>query len=140
MSAREGVAGRGSQFSRGLQAKRTALAVGPTLSTGLLHLVRSWTAPQVAPSPTKRPGPCERAGGESHIRRRSARAEPLPVFARAKERLHHFGLYVITAERVQLGQPEIESGGIRIPAEITEVFHRDEDPSELRLGEGGVLG
>src|SRR3977135_2882855 len=45
---------------------------------------------------------------------RSSRSEPLPVFAGHQERLDHFGGHVIPVELVQLRQPEVIAGVIRV--------------------------
>src|SRR6266404_8371288 len=64
-----------------------------------------------------------------------AGSEPLPVFARADERLHHIGLHKVAVKAVQLVEPEVKAGYIRIASEITEVFHQHEIAVELGIAE-----
>jgi len=49
--------------------------------------------------------------------------KPISVLARNQERLHHFGAYEVTFKLVQLVQPELESGIVRVSAQISEVLH-----------------
>src|SRR6266480_1315388 len=67
-------------------------------------------------------------------------SEPLAIFKRVNERLNHFGLDEVAVKGVQLIQPEVKAGGIRIAAEIAEVFHCDEGAVELVGGELLGLG
>src|ERR1700740_1398079 len=58
--------------------------------------------------------------------RRLSLPKALPVFARRNERLDHFSLDVVAVELIQLGEPEVVAVGIRIAAEVAEVFQGDE--------------
>src|SRR3954470_18067051 len=66
--------------------------------------------------------------------------KPLTVLRRGDKGLDHLRLHEVAAERVQLGEPEIEAGSVRISSQISEVLHCDE--SAVRLGgrEGSILG
>src|SRR5215212_8283701 len=74
---------------------------------------------------SKTPQAAETTWGESWPRNALHWAEALPIFARAEERLHHFGLDEVAVGCIQFAQPEVEPGGVGIAAEVTEVFHRD---------------
>src|ERR687889_77680 len=86
-----------------------------------------------APAASKTPQAAEATWGESYARLRLTRPEALTVFARADESFYHFGLDVIAAEVPQLRKPEVESGGIRIAPQITEIFHGHEGCVELAV-------
>src|SRR5688572_26585951 len=53
------------------------------------------------------------------------RSEPLAVLGRLDEGFHHLGVDEVAAEGEQLVEPEVESGGVRIAAQVPEVLHQD---------------
>src|SRR5436853_7462283 len=73
-------------------------------------------------------------------------SKPLSVLARCDERLHHLGIHEVAVELIQLRQPEVIAGVIRIrsavgiAAEVTKVLHQDKGAAELLSVQGGVLG
>src|SRR5215471_19732572 len=67
------------------------------------------------------------------------RAETLPVFYRLYERLDHFRGKVIAPETVELVQPEIKAGLVRIAPQEPEVLHQHKHRVELGGPEGRFL-
>ena len=65
------------------------------------------------------------------------RTEPAAVFSRINKRLDHLGLLKVAAELIQLLQPKIVTGivrvltFVRITTQITEVFHQHEGAIEF---------
>src|SRR5437588_9693829 len=74
-----------------------------------------------------------------------SRRKPLPIFKRIDESLHHLGIDEVAAELVQLRQPKVITGVIRvrqivrIAAQITEELHQHESPVEFIRHERRVL-
>src|SRR2546423_12139191 len=68
-----------------------------------------------------------------------ARPEPLAVLAGGDEGLDHLGLDEVSAERVELAEPEVVACRVGVATEVAEVLHQDEGAGELGVGEGRVL-
>src|ERR1044071_954456 len=62
-----------------------------------------------------------------------ARPEALAVLGRRDERLDHLGGDGVAVEVVQLAEPEVEAGGVRVAAQVAEVLHRDEGGVALAI-------
>src|SRR5205085_11552939 len=52
----------------------------------------------------------------------------------------HLGLDEISAERVELVEPEVIARCVGVSTQVAEVLHQDEGSVELGVGEGRVLG
>src|SRR6266446_7213373 len=72
--------------------------------------------------------------------------KPFAIFARAYERLDHFGLLKVSVELIQLLQPKVVTGivrvlsFVRIAAQVSKVFHQHEGAIEFRVVEFLILG
>src|SRR2546423_14855983 len=66
--------------------------------------------------------------------------EPLAVLRGRDEGLDHLGLDEVSAEGVELVEPEVVPGCVGVAAQVSEVLHQDEGAVELGVCEGRVLG
>src|ERR1700753_685579 len=67
-------------------------------------------------------------------------AEARAVLGRRDESLYHLGLDEVSAELVELREPEVEARRVRVAPKVSEVLHQDERAVELFLYERRVLG
>ena len=74
------------------------------------------------------------------------RSEALAIFDRTQERLDHLGVLKVAAELIQLRQPEVVPGIvrvlwiIRIASQVTKELHQDKRAIELGVHKIGMLG
>jgi hypothetical protein len=69
----------------------------------------------------------------------SSPREARAVFTGNDERLHHLGLFEVSAKLVQLVEPECETIGIRVTAQVSEVLHHHKHLIRLRVNEALIL-